>query len=146
MRSTGQAGLVQRDVPDDLRERDRRDRQVIGQQAKRREPDQQTEQHRRADRQERGGPQRQVALDHQDRHRVRGDRHERRVAEIQQARVAELQLQAQGEDRVDPCLDPDERPEGGVEELRHSSRAFPNRPCGRTSRTTIRVTKATTGL
>ena len=85
------------DLPDDLRGGDGDDRQVVGSQPQRGD----TEQQRQHDGQheadedaepEAAGPRRSTRDDH----RVAGDHHEAGLAEVQQARVAEVHVEADG--------------------------------------------------
>src|SRR5580765_6945454 len=69
------------------------------------------------------------------------------MAEIRQARERELDIQAERHDRVDAGDHGDERPERGVQEIHDQrTRALPNNPCGRQSRSAISAAKASTGF
>src|SRR6185503_1902715 len=94
----------------------------------------------------RGEPHAPAGLHDEDRHRVRADRHERHVAEGEEARVAELELRPEREDRVDPGDDADERPKLRAREDAPTRRALPRIPCGRATSTTMSTANATTGL
>ena len=59
---------------------------------------------------------------------------------------AELELEAEREDRVDAGDDADERPEAAARERVHTTLARPKSPCGRTISAAARIAKATTGL
>ena len=146
LRAARQPVLVGGDVADDLSEGDRDDREVVGSQAKRRQPDEDPGERRRDDAEQAGEPHRHPLLHGEDRHRVRADRHESDLPEVEQAGEAELDLEAEREERVDPRDDADEGPEVDAEDRAHAVRALPKRPCGRRSRATMRRVKATTGL
>ena len=146
LRAAGEPVLVRRHVADDLAEGDRDDREEVGAEPQRRDPEQEACRacHGHS---ERGGEPRAPALLHdEDRHRVGADRHEGDLAEVQQAREAELELQPEREDRVDPGDHADERPEAAARERVHTTLARPKRPCGRTISAPMRTAKATTGL
>ena len=147
LRAARQRLLVRRDVADDLAERDRDDREVVGAQAQRRQPEQDARRRAAAtDRERRREPGAPALLHDEDRHRVGADRHERDLAEVEQPGEAELQLQPQREDRVDPGDDADERPEVAARERAHTTLARPKSPCGRTISAAASTTNATTGL
>ena len=87
-------------------------------------------------------PEREAVVDDQDRHRVGADRHEAGLAEVDDPGEADVELQAQREDRVDAGEDPDADPEADVGERIEgdrerqgwrvdSSRSRPSSPCRR---------------
>ena len=146
LRAARQPVLVGGDVADDLPEGDRDDREVVGSQAERRQPDEDPGEPRCDDAEEGGEPHRHPLLHGEDRHRVRADRHEPDLPEVEQAGEAELDLQTEREQRVDAGHDADEGPEVAADDRAHAVRALPKRPCGRRRRATISRAKATTGL
>jgi hypothetical protein len=131
--SARQAARVLRRETDDLRESDRRDREVIGAQAQGGKADENAEDDCDRDRGRQREPERPLRLHGQDHHRVGADRHEADLAEVDDPGVADVELQPEREDRVDAGEHADARPEAGrrqeVEsdrerEMKHRGRRF----------------------
>ena len=88
-----------RDEADDLGAGDRRDREVVGAQAQRRQPDEQAEARSRSGSRAAARARTTMpAVDGQDRHRVGADRHEPGLAEVDDPGEADVELQAERED------------------------------------------------
>ena len=109
--AAGQAGGVLDAQPHDLGRGDGGDREVVGAQPQRGQADQQAECHRDGHRDRQRQPEREAGLDDENRHGVGADRHEPCLPEVDDAREADVQLQAEREQRVDAGQDADARPE-----------------------------------
>ena len=91
----------------------------------------------------------------QDRHRVGADRHEADLAEVLDPGEADVELQAEGEDRVDPGDVPTLVQKSmsvnaskltatrGLQRVAHTVLAWPKMPCGRMIKTMIKTMKPT---
>jgi hypothetical protein len=108
---TRQAKRVLRRALHDLRERDRRDRQVVAAEADGWNRHQGPGEHRDQGRRWKSEPGRPPIREDEDRHRVGADRHETGLAEVDDPGEPDVELQAEGEDAVDPGDDPDAQPE-----------------------------------
>src|SRR5581483_1404326 len=93
---------------------------------------------------------REVGPESQDRGRVRADGHEDDVSEVDDARDPELKVQPEHAHDVDEEIH-QERRQVELECVAHAATSLADAtsdrmPCGRTSRTTMRIAKATTSL
>ena len=91
-------------------------------------------------------PQRPAVLGDRDGHGVGADGGEAGLAEVEQAGVAEVDVEPDGDQGVADGVDGDRGVDGVGEDqvpLHQPTRSFrPSRPCGRTSKTTMRVIRA----
>jgi hypothetical protein len=100
---------------DDLRAGDRDDGQVIGPQVQRRDAEEQRQDGRRDEADDDAHPERQAHDGDRHGQAVAGHGHERRLAEVEQAGVAEVDVDADRGERVQHRLHADGRLDGGAE-------------------------------
>ena len=140
--AAGEFGILE-DVADDLGERDRRNRKIVGSKPERRYADQQTRDDRREDRRRNCKTHRPLEVDDKQRHRVGADGHEAGLPEVQQSGEAGIQLQAERRDAVDAR---DHRHADPEVEAHSRVRRRPNMPRGMNSSVRIRMTNPTAGF
>ena len=140
--AAGEIGILE-GVADDLGEGDGGDGEIVGAQPQRGQADQDAGDDGDQDGHGHGPPERPAGIDHQHPHGIGADAHEARLAEIEQAGEADIDLQAEHEDAVDAGDHPHAQPEIDAHE-----RAFlrPKIPRGISSRVRIRMAKPMAGF
>ena len=118
-RSACQPTQIDSQQPDNLAEGNRCDGKIVSPKPQCHKSNDGGKEDRGGNRCERCDPQGLIGFDDEDRHCIGADAHEGDMSEIGEAANAELQLQAQCEDRIDAGDYPDESPELDIEEGFH---------------------------